>query len=131
MAGNFFNMLHLLVVVFDFCIAFCSFVDFCLEPCVAVEYALSYPLEKSVPGAVAPLHPGADTLEMILGDAVLLLDAGMHFLLDSYFTVLFICRHFLFKQHSHLQCSIRVQMTKHTFIKYTLIFQLLTLAKQF
>lgn len=94
MAGNSFNMLHLLVVVFDFCIAFCSFVDFCSEPCVAVEYALSYPLEKNAPGAVALLHPGADTLEMILGDAVLLLDAGMHFLLDSYFTVLFICRRF-------------------------------------
>lgn len=45
------------------------------EPCAAVEYALSYPLEKSAPGAVALLHPGADTLEMILGDAVLLLDA--------------------------------------------------------
>lgn len=78
---------------------------------MAVEYALSYPLEKSAPGAVALLHPGADTLEMILGDAVLLLDAGMHFLLDSYFTVfvffLYVDTFDFFFLNNILTCSVQ------------------------
>ncbi|AWP02722.1 putative ras and EF-hand domain-containing protein -like [Scophthalmus maximus] len=39
--------------------------------CVAVDYVWSYPLGKSVLGAVALLHPGIDALEMMSGDVVL------------------------------------------------------------
>lgn len=50
---------------------------------MAVDYVWSYPLGKSVLGAVALLHPGIDALEMMSGDVVLQRGAGTYFPLET------------------------------------------------
>lgn len=97
---------HVSIIV-NFCSALFDLVCFslfnvisCSETCVAAECVLSYPLGKSAQGAVFLLHLGIDAPVKISGDAVLLLDAGMH--LFTHFPQMFFFFFFMFHSQSPL-----------------------------